>query len=158
MNILKYKEYEGTSELDMERLVCRGKILFIGDLVTYEAKNPKELQKEFEAAVDDYIETCALLGRNAQKPLKGQFNVRVTPSVHKDAVLKSYRDNASLNEIVNKALECYLYSTHHINHNVSITLNQQENDNLINVSVIAGDPKWFNLPLRTGQGSGYVHH
>ena len=34
MDILKYKDYEGTAELDMSRGVCRGKILFINDLVT----------------------------------------------------------------------------------------------------------------------------
>ena len=37
MNILKYKDFEGSAELDMERQVCRGKLLFIDDLVTYEA-------------------------------------------------------------------------------------------------------------------------
>ena len=40
----------------MTRSVCRGKILFIDDLVTYEAASPAKLQKEFEAAVDDYLE------------------------------------------------------------------------------------------------------
>ncbi len=57
MDILKYKGYEGTSELDMEQKVCRGKILFINDLVTYKAESPKELHQEFESAVDDYLET-----------------------------------------------------------------------------------------------------
>lgn len=70
MEILKYKDYEGTAEIDMIRLVCRGKVLFIDDLVTYEASTPAELQTEFEAAVDDYLETCIDLGRDPQKPLK----------------------------------------------------------------------------------------
>ena len=56
MDILKYKDYEGTAELDMSRGVCRGKILFINDLVTYEAASPADLQREFEAAVDDYLD------------------------------------------------------------------------------------------------------
>jgi predicted HicB family RNase H-like nuclease len=73
MGILKYKDYEGTAELDMARRVCRGKILFIDDLITYEAMSPAELQTEFEAAVDDYIDTCATLGREPQKPLRGQL-------------------------------------------------------------------------------------
>ncbi len=64
MDVLKYKDYEGTAELDMERKVCRGKILFIDDLVTYEADTPAKLQHEFEAAVDDYIETCSSLAGN----------------------------------------------------------------------------------------------
>ncbi len=61
MNILKYKNYEGTAERDLERSVCRGKILFIDDLVTYEAQFSAQLQAEFEAAVDDYLATCAEL-------------------------------------------------------------------------------------------------
>jgi len=55
VDILKYKDYEGTAELDMSRGVCRGKILFIKDLVTYEAAQPTELQKEFEAAVETIL-------------------------------------------------------------------------------------------------------
>ena len=68
MSVLKYKEYEGTAELDMERKVCRGKILFLDDLVTYEADTPAKLEEEFKAAVDDYIETCLSLNREPQKP------------------------------------------------------------------------------------------
>ncbi|MGZ5028974.1 MAG: hypothetical protein ACXWAT_06740 [Methylobacter sp.] len=70
MNILKYKDYEGTTEISMDSQVCRGKILFINDLVTCKASSPKDLQAEFEAAVDDYIETCTILNRDPQKPLK----------------------------------------------------------------------------------------
>jgi len=67
MNTLQYKEYEGTAELDMERCVCRGKILFISDLIIYEAATPAELQHAFKHAVDDYIEICQELGIEAKK-------------------------------------------------------------------------------------------
>lgn len=108
MDILKYKDYEGTAELDMARGVCRGKILFINDLVTYEAALPSKLQKEFEAAVDDYIETCATLGRDPQKSLKGQFNVRIPQELHKAATLRALTDSVSLNDVVVRALDAYI--------------------------------------------------
>lgn len=108
MDILKYKDYEGTAELDMARGVCRGKILFINDLVTYEATLPSKLQKEFEAAVDDYIETCATLGRDPQKSLKGQFNVRIPQELHKAATLRALTDSVSLNDVVVRALDAYI--------------------------------------------------
>ncbi len=60
---LKYKSYEGSAELDLARGVIGGKVLFITDLVTYEAASPRELQQAFEMAVDDYIETCELVGK-----------------------------------------------------------------------------------------------
>ena len=40
-----YKGYEGTADMDMERQVCRGRILFIDDLVTYEAASPAALHQ-----------------------------------------------------------------------------------------------------------------
>lgn len=118
MDILKYKDYEGTAELDMTRGVCRGKILFITDLVTYEAALPANLQKEFEAAVDDYIETCATLGREPQKTLKGQFNVRIPQTLHKAAALRALVENISLNDVVVRAIDAFVNAKVDINNHV----------------------------------------
>ncbi|MDP1544393.1 MAG: type II toxin-antitoxin system HicB family antitoxin [Anaerolineales bacterium] len=134
MNTLNYKDYEGTAEIDTERNVCRGKILFISDLITYEAATPYDLQKEFQAAVDDYIETCKELGREPQKPLKGQFNIRISPELHRQATSKSIRDDVSLNEVVKKALECYLNSTHDVNHHHKVTFVSTDNQNLLRIT------------------------
>jgi len=109
MNILKYKGYEGTTEIDMSIGMCRGKLLFIDDLVSYEAETPAALQKAFEAAVQDYLATCKALGKEPQRPLKGLFNVRVSPEMHKDAVLRAMAEGVYLNNIVNEALNLYLY-------------------------------------------------
>lgn len=38
MNILKYKDYEGSVCIDIECGVCYGKIFFIDDLVIYEVE------------------------------------------------------------------------------------------------------------------------
>lgn len=115
MNILKYRDYEGSAELDMDRKVCRGKILFIDDLVTYESTSPVDLQKEFESAVDDYIETCVFLGRAPKKPHKGQFNVRIPPSLHKEATVRAIEDDVCLNDVVVCALEAYTRSRASVN-------------------------------------------
>lgn len=110
MEIIKYKEFEGSAEIDLERLVCRGKILHIDDLVTYESKSIDSLKKEFEAAVEDYIETCKQIGKEPQKPCRGQFNVRVSPELHREAVRRAIEDDTSLNEVVCRALEDFLKS------------------------------------------------
>lgn len=126
MDTLKYKDYEGTAELDMVRSVCRGKILFINDLVTYEAATPLELKAEFESAVNDYLETCASLGREAQKSLKGQFNVRISPTLHQGLVIRSLHDNVSQNEVVARALDAYLNGVAPTNKTVNVTLTVPE--------------------------------
>lgn len=111
MEILKYKEFEGSAELDMKRNVCRGKILYIDDAVTYESTSIQNLQNEFEEAVDDYIETCKQIGKDPQKSCRGQFNVRVNPELHRAATRRSISDDTSLNDVVCRALQAYLAST-----------------------------------------------
>jgi predicted HicB family RNase H-like nuclease len=142
VGILKHKDYEGTAELDTDRMVCRGKILFIDDLVTYEANTPPELQKEFEAAVDDYIETCAALGREAKKPLKGQFNVRIPPELHKTATLRAIVDGVSLNDVVVRALDAFVGVHADINHNIHLTVDVDQSSLQTLVSSAAGKAQW----------------
>lgn len=105
MSILKYRGYEGSAEFDAEKLVCCGKLLFIDDLVTYESDSAPGLKKEFEAAVDDYIETCELVGKEPSKTRKGVFNVRVRPELHCDLAREAVRRNWKLNELVVRLLE-----------------------------------------------------
>ncbi len=125
METIKYKDYEGTAEIDMDRQVCRGKLLFIKDLVIYEAASPSQLQAEFEAAVDDYIKTCAELGWEPQKPLKGQFNVRIPPALHKDCALRAVKDSCSLNDVVVRALQAFTCGSV-VNNTVQVTLHTSE--------------------------------
>ncbi|MBN4994688.1 type II toxin-antitoxin system HicB family antitoxin [Stenotrophomonas maltophilia] len=125
MNIIKYAGYEGTVALDLDRNVCRGKILFIDDLVTYEADlatGGPGIRAAFEEAVDDYLETCKELGRAPQKALSGTFNVRISPELHKAARLRAAEDDVTLNEVVAAAVHCYVnggqrITNHSHNHN-----------------------------------------
>lgn len=144
MDILKYKDYEGTAELDMTRQVCRGKILFIDDLVTYEASSPAELQREFEAAVDDYLDTCLSLSREPQKPLKGQFNVRIPVALHKAAVLRAIADNVALNDVMVRALDAFVNVHADINHNVRVIVDipEQSRETLVSSASLTTPQQW----------------
>lgn len=108
MEIMHYKGYEGTAELDMDLGMCRGEILFINDAITYMGATPADLRRNFEQVVDEYIETCAELGREPQKPLKGVFNVRVRPEIHKALTLRAKQENTSLNDIISQACTAFL--------------------------------------------------
>jgi predicted HicB family RNase H-like nuclease len=148
VDVLKYKDYEGSAELDMTRSVCRGKILFIDDLVTYEAASPATLQKEFEAAVDDYLETCVSLGKEPLRPFRGLFNVRVAPSLHRAAALRAAVDAVSLNDVVVRALDAFLNVRADINHSVRVTLETPDGSIKTVTSVATGKPQW---------GTAHVH-
>jgi len=143
VDILKHKDYEGTAELDMTRGVCRGKVLFIDDLVTYESASPADLQKEFEAAVDDYLETCAMLGKEPLRPFRGLFNVRVTPAIHRSATLRAVADGVSLNDVVVRALDTFLNVRADVNHNIYVTLESTDGSSIKTfTSVASGKPRW----------------
>lgn len=53
--IMEYKGYEGSQEFSKTDNVYFGRILYIDDLVNYEAETKEDLKKEFELAVEGYI-------------------------------------------------------------------------------------------------------
>ena len=67
MKTLSYKGYQGSSECSVEDGCLFGRILFVRDVVTYEGNTVAELEAAFREAVDDYLATCAKIGKNPQK-------------------------------------------------------------------------------------------
>ncbi|WP_106478147.1 type II toxin-antitoxin system HicB family antitoxin [Phytohalomonas tamaricis] len=106
--ILEYKSYQGSVEISLKDGVMHGKILHIVDLVTYEAETITQLRQEFEAAVDDYLETCEEEGVQPDKPFSGTFNVRVGPETHRKVVKAAARAGMNLNETIKRVLETWL--------------------------------------------------
>ena len=103
MSYLKYKGYLGTIEPDLETGELFGKLAFIRDLVTYEAETLKALELAFQESVDGYLESCAELGKQPDQPFKGTFNVRISPELHRKAVLAA--SGHSLNAFVTDAIQ-----------------------------------------------------
>jgi predicted HicB family RNase H-like nuclease len=103
-DLMKYKGFCGSCDVSFEDRILHGKIECINDLVTYEAETPAELEKVFKESVDDYIETCELLGKQPDKPMSGTFNVRVGPDLHKKLYIKSKEKDVSLNDVVKTLL------------------------------------------------------
>jgi predicted HicB family RNase H-like nuclease len=129
MSTLEYKGYHGSIEIDLESSILHGKILFVTDLVTYEGTSVSDVETEFQSAVDDYLETCQQLGRDPQQPFSGLFNVRVGPTLHRNAAMRAYRDGVKLNAVVVTALEQYLAGntvkhSHTHEHKVTVHMNE----------------------------------
>ena len=102
--LLRYKGFIGSIEISIEDDCLHGKLLFINDLITYEARTPNRLQAEFESAVEDYLATCKELGRSPDKPFKGTFNIRVGSELHQKLARHAALKHASINDIVKQAL------------------------------------------------------
>jgi predicted HicB family RNase H-like nuclease len=105
MNLLSYKGYLGSVEFDQDERVFYGRLVFIRALVSYEAKDAEGLVRAFHEAVDDYLAHCQEEGTPPERPLKGSFNVRTGPDLHRRAVVAASRAGMSLNAFVTRALE-----------------------------------------------------
>ena len=102
-----FKGYYTRIEYDAQDMILHGKIEGIGDLVDFEAENAHEIEKEFHAAVDDYLTFCAENGKEPDKEYKGSFNVRISPQLHKKMAQKAMHDGLTLNQAVGLACMAY---------------------------------------------------
>lgn len=121
MSIFKYKGYIGSAEISQEDNCLYGQILFVDDLITYEADTVPALENEFKNAVDDYLITCESLNKEPQKPCSGSFNVRVGPEMHTELSMYARANRMSLNECVKEALRIFVERKHvnvvtHVHH------------------------------------------
>jgi len=103
-DILEYKGYYASVHFSAADDVFFGKILGINDLINFEGVSVKELKNAFAEAVEDYIETCAQVGKIPEKTYKGSFNVRIPTEMHKQAAMFASIRGISLNDFVKTAI------------------------------------------------------
>lgn len=104
MNVMSYKGYSARVEFDAEDMIFFGRIADIRDGVGFHADTVEALVAAFHEAVDDYIETCARIGKEPQKPYSGKMMFRVSPDVHRRAALAAELSGKSLNQWAEEVL------------------------------------------------------
>lgn len=103
-NVMTYKGYSARIEYDDEDGILFGQIAGIRDGVGFHADSVDDLRAAFHEAVDDYIETCANVGKKPQKPYSGKMMFRVSPEVHRKAALAAELAGKSLNQWAEEVL------------------------------------------------------
>lgn len=111
-NTMEYKGYVGSVEFSERDSVFFGKVMGIRALISYEGTTAQELVEDFHGAVDDYLALCESEGREPEKAYKGSFNVRISPDLHKRAVISAAAQHISLNSLVERSLETYVATRH----------------------------------------------
>ena len=104
-NTMEYKGYIGSVEFSEEDALFFGKVMGIQAMISYEGENAKDLIADFHAAVDDYLELCAAEDIEPEKAYKGSFNIRISPELHKKAVVAAMAHNVSLNSFVESSIQ-----------------------------------------------------
>lgn len=105
MNAFRYKGYVGAFEFEPGDDAFHGEVAGIRDVVHFTGRSVDELRQAFQEAVDDYVATCAEIGKNPEKPCSGRFMVRVSPEVHRLSETAAKATGKSLNTFAAEALE-----------------------------------------------------
>lgn len=98
MNMMTYKGYKASISFDEKDDIFFGRLLGINDVIGFHADTVTDLKAAFHEAVDDYVETCAKLGKQPEKPYSGNLMLRVDPAVHSKVALAAEAAGKSLNQ------------------------------------------------------------
>lgn len=82
-----------------------GRIAGIRDGVGFHADTAEGLREAFHEAVEDYVATCAKIGKEPQKAFAGQVMFRINPEVHRKATLVAELAGKSLNQWAEEVLD-----------------------------------------------------
>ncbi|MDB5096505.1 MAG: hicB [Cyanobacteria bacterium RYN_339] len=106
LQLKPHRGYEGyIRTVNPDDNVLVGRVAGIRDMVSFVASTPAQLQREFEASVDEYPAVCLEPNAQPNKPASGTFQVRVGQEIHRRAAAKAEARNQSLNALVTEVLE-----------------------------------------------------
>ena len=97
---MRYKGYEASVEFDEKAEIFFGKVLNTSDVITFQSESSKELMKEFQESVDEYLAFCENLGEEPEKPFSGKILVRLGENLHKEVALIASRKKTSINTYI----------------------------------------------------------
>jgi predicted HicB family RNase H-like nuclease len=81
-NTLEYKGYRGSVDYSEKDKVYYGYCMGKNYHLSYEGSNQSELQADFEEAVNDYLDTCAEIGKPPER------EIRTTETTNNDIQLR----------------------------------------------------------------------
>ena len=102
MKALSHRGYSAVVEFDPEDLIFTGRIANVNDVIGFHADSVDALVAAFREAVDDYLATCAKLGKRPDTvgswAFSGKIMLRVDPELHFKASLAALASGLSLNQ------------------------------------------------------------
>lgn len=95
---MTYRGQTARVEFDARDNILVGRLVGITDVVSFHADSVAELRAAFEEAVEDYLDTCAKIGKAPQQAASGKLMLRVPPDVHGAALVAAQAAGTSLNQ------------------------------------------------------------
>ncbi len=98
MKSMNYKGYYAKVEFDPEDRIFVGRIIGIRDVVGFHGESVSELEAAFGEAVDNYLEACAELGQEPNKPYSGNLMLRIPTDIHAAVAAAAQASGKSINQ------------------------------------------------------------
>ncbi|WP_422490723.1 type II toxin-antitoxin system HicB family antitoxin [Endozoicomonas sp. ALE010] len=104
MNTMTHKGYSASLEYSDDDECFVGHIAGIKDRVGFHGESVAELKNAFQEAVEDYLETCAVVGKEPQQPYSGKLTLRIPPELHASIATAAQVSGQSINQWISSAL------------------------------------------------------
>lgn len=104
MNTMTHKGYAASLEYSDDDECFVGHIAGIKDRVGFHGESVTELKNAFQEAVEDYLETCAVVGKEPQQPYSGKLTLRIPPELHASIAAAAQVSGQSINQWISSAL------------------------------------------------------
>jgi len=101
---MQYKGYYYTISYEPEDDCLTAEVLGLKDSISAQGKTPEEVRQHIRDNIDFYLELCEKYGETPDRAYSGQFNVRVTPAVHRKIAIAAEQEGISLNQYVGRLL------------------------------------------------------
>lgn len=102
--MMEYKGYIGHVEFDDEAEIFHGEVINTRDVITFQGKTVQEIKQAFRDSVEDYLEYCAKLGQQPEKPFTGKFMLRIPPDLHRKIYVAAKQSGESINAWIKEQL------------------------------------------------------
>ncbi len=102
--MMEYKGYIGHVEFDDDAEIFHGEVINTRDVITFQGKTVEEIKQAFRDSVEDYLEYCAKLGQQPEKPFTGKFMLRIPPDLHRKIYVAAKQSGESINAWIKEQL------------------------------------------------------
>ena len=105
MNLMSVDGHKARIEYDPDTDLFRGEILGLNGGADFYGKTPHELRREFKKSLRVFLDVCQEQDIEPFKKYSGRFNLRVSPELHAEMVIRATAKGKSLNQWVCETLE-----------------------------------------------------
>ena len=105
MNTMQHKGYTARIDYDERDNILVGRVLGIRAIISFHGETVSEVRREFETAIEDFLNDCQDQGIKPEKPASGKLMLRVPPQVHGAALVAAEAAGKSLNQWATEVIQ-----------------------------------------------------